>query len=228
MKIAVSGAHGVGKTTLAKSLAKKLNLPLVGEVARSVAQKQGYKNTGQIRDAERYDRYLFQQTVFITQLLEEEQRTSFVSDRSIFDPLAYFMYYDIDCEIFYIQASEWSKNYNLIINCPIPYDMEISNDGFRLTDCDSQKFVDIAIHQLLLHAECPVLWLKRDRDAWERESMEYIRKSMTNIVPCEEKLPADIESIAQLLKDDPRLLANVKTALERLDNDEMLNRGERE
>ncbi len=222
MKIAISGTHGVGKTTLAKSLAKKLNLPLIEEVARGVAQRYGFKNTEQIKKAENNKRYSFQHEVFYEQVAEESLKSSFISDRSVFDPLAYCLYYGIAIPDNWARMAELqSMSYDFIIYCPIPR-YEISDDGFRLTDKNSQQYIDTTTRILLNYARCPVLELGKNRDNWEDEVMECIRKRE------KEKLPAELEPIAQLLKDNPKLLANVKTALERLDNDEMRNRRERE
>ena len=175
MKIAISGAHGVGKTTLAKALAKELGLPLIEEVARGVAKKCGFKNTEQIRDADKTVKMFFQQNVFVEQqLAEAECFTGFISDRSIFDPLAYCMYYDIDHEVFRNNAIEWSENYDFIVYCPIP-DGGISDDGFRLTDEESQWFIGAALRWLLLSSKCSVLWLGKDRSKWESDVLEYIR-----------------------------------------------------
>ncbi|HHW42532.1 MAG TPA: AAA family ATPase [Desulfotomaculum sp.] len=41
MRIAITGTHGTGKTTLATELARKLGLPLITEQARRVAVNIG-------------------------------------------------------------------------------------------------------------------------------------------------------------------------------------------
>lgn len=175
MRIAISGAHGVGKTTLAKSLAGKLNLPLVEEVVRSVASDFGYKTTEEIRTAEMISKVKFQNAVFDRQI--EEETAHFVSDRSIFDCVGYCCLYKLPRDIVsYMrkEASKHSKKYDFIVYCPIPKD-DIISDGFRLTDKCSQRDVNFYIYALLMTAECPVLWLGENRDLWEEEVLEYIR-----------------------------------------------------
>lgn len=177
MRIAISGAHGVGKTTLAKSLAGKLNLPLVEEVARSVAKNRAYKTTEQIQKAVMLDKIIFQSEVFCSQVREEGKHWDFVSDRSIFDCVGYCSLYGLPFSLVCIMrdlAVGHSKNYDVIIYCPIPGN-NIDNDGFRLTDKRSQMDVGANIRSLLMTAECPVLWLGENRERWEEEVLEYIR-----------------------------------------------------
>ncbi len=177
MGIAISGAHGVGKTILAKSLAGKLNLPLVEEVARSVAKEQGYKTTEQIQNSEMLDKVIFQSSVFRSQVCEESKHWNFVSDRSVFDCVGYCFLYNLPSSLVCIMwdlAVEYSKNYDAIIYCPIPSEA-ITDDGFRLTSKQEQEKVDYHIAMLLKYANCPVLWLEENRDHWEEEVLEYIR-----------------------------------------------------
>lgn len=177
MKIAISGAHGVGKTTLAKSLAGKLRLSLVGEVARSVAGEFDYKTTEHIQNAEMLDKVIFQSEVFCSQVREESKHWDFISDRSIFDCVGYCSLYGLPFSLICIMrdlAIEHSKNYDTIIYCPIPSET-ISDDGFRLANKQEQEKVDFHISISLEFAKCPVLWLGENRDHWEEEVLEYIR-----------------------------------------------------
>lgn len=177
MRIAISGAHGVGKTILARSLAGKLNLPLVEEVARSVAGEQGYKTTEQVQKAAMIDKIIFQSEVFCRQVREESKHWDFVSDRSVFDCVGYCFLYNLPSSLVCIMrdiAIEHSKNYDAIIYCPIPGEA-ITDDGFRLTSKQEQEKVDFHISMLLDFAKCPVLWLGENRDHWEEKVLEYIR-----------------------------------------------------
>lgn len=175
MKIAISGAHGVGKTTLAGKLAKALALPQIEEVVRSVARDFGFRTTGQIQKSGLLDKCLFQNTLFVRQAVTEMQfKNGFVSDRSMLDFVAYCYLYNLPdhyVEILQKEALRHSEFYDLLVYCPIP-DVVLENDGFRLTDKDSQKVVDAAIRGLLNEAECPVIGLGIDRSSWEREVLE--------------------------------------------------------
>lgn len=197
MKIAISGAHGVGKTTLAKSLAVELNLPLIDEVARSVAEENGFKTTADIRDAIPLTRTFFQYSVFYRQIMKERYSYhEYISDRSIFDCVAYCILYDLHHDFISFlraEAIKHSSDYDFIVYCPIP-DGKISADGFRLTDKESQKFIDDSLRILLAFAKCPVLALGKSRDLWEEEVLEYIRgkKSERHLSCRNEVLSADI------------------------------------
>lgn len=87
MRVYFIGCHGSGKTTCARYVAKKHNLLLITEVARMVLSE----NELQV-DSLRYDMSTvndYQSSVFYRQLSEEQKYTSYVSDRSGLDSLAY-------------------------------------------------------------------------------------------------------------------------------------------
>jgi predicted ATPase len=87
MKIYFSGSHGSGKTTCARYVANKYNLPFISEVARMVLSEQELQV-----DTLRYDIALvdkYQTQVFHRQLEEEAKFEAFVSDRSAMDAMAY-------------------------------------------------------------------------------------------------------------------------------------------
>ncbi|MDR3591557.1 MAG: ATP-binding protein [Negativicutes bacterium] len=173
MKIAISGSHGVGKTTLAKALSEKLNYPMITEVARTVAKEMGFANTDQIRQADMETITRFQTRIFYDQMLAEhgyrEHLDNFISDRSIFDCVAYMILYGMDQKIidfFIASAAVMSGHYDLIIFCPVPLG-KIQNDGFRLTDKESQfKYGMILKDLLITKASCPVAYLHPSREKW--------------------------------------------------------------
>ena len=87
MRIYFSGSHAVGKSTLARYVSQKYNLPMITETARMILSEQELQIDNLRHDLEVVDRY--QQQVFDRQILEEQKHSSFVSDRSIIDVLAY-------------------------------------------------------------------------------------------------------------------------------------------
>jgi nicotinamide riboside kinase len=174
MKIAISGSHGVGKTTLAKALCAKLNYPMITEVARTVAKEMGFANTDQIRKADKDTITKFQRKIYVNQLLAESSylklpHENFISDRSVFDIIAYMVLYGLDDEIINIfteSAAKFSNHYDLIIYCPIPVGT-IANDGFRLTDKETQIQYSLILKDLLItRASCPVAYLHPAREQW--------------------------------------------------------------
>ena len=86
MRIYMSGSHSVGKSTLARFISKKYDLPIVTEVARSVLAEKELSLKDIRINIDSAD--LFQEEIFYRQIKEEQKYTSFISDRSI-DCLAY-------------------------------------------------------------------------------------------------------------------------------------------
>ena len=151
MKIAICGSHGVGKTTLAEALSKKLKLPLIKETAREV-----YALGLPLLSMVGYPSVRAQLAVFGLQLLREQQCSEFVSDRSILDGLAYFrVSYDEDDDIahrYWTMLVEFGReyakhNYDLLVYVPIEF--ELVPDGFRNLDGKLQSCIDAILCQLL-------------------------------------------------------------------------------
>ncbi|HEY5268669.1 MAG TPA: ATP-binding protein [Candidatus Saccharimonadales bacterium] len=87
MKIYFSGAHGVGKSTLARHVSKKHQLPMICEAARQILAEQELQIDVLRYDLDVVDSY--QKQVFERQLSEESKQESFVADRSLIDCLGY-------------------------------------------------------------------------------------------------------------------------------------------
>lgn len=86
MKIYLAGAHSSGKTTLARYISTKYNLPLITEVARSILAEEEM-NLKELRvNLDLVDSY--QEKIFQRQIQKEKELKNFVSDRSV-DCLAY-------------------------------------------------------------------------------------------------------------------------------------------
>ena len=87
MKIYICGSHAVGKSTLARYIAKTYNLNLVTEVARMVLSERETNLADLRHNLDEVDSYQLQ--VFRRQLEEEQKYLDFVSDRSCLDSAAY-------------------------------------------------------------------------------------------------------------------------------------------
>lgn len=86
MKIYFIGSHSVGKTTCARYVSEKYQIPMITEVARMILSEKELQ-----LDSLRYNLDLvddYQKQIFLRQLQEENKFSDFVSDRSI-DCLAY-------------------------------------------------------------------------------------------------------------------------------------------
>lgn len=145
MRIAISGAHGVGKSTLAVLLATELQLPLIEEVARTVAGEMGYMSTQDIVAANALDKQRFQNAVLDCQLNTEFRHYTrgFVSDRSVLDIAAYMAWYKLpEAREVKKNAIEYAwNNYELIFYIPLD-ERPAEDDGFRLVDRKSQEQID--------------------------------------------------------------------------------------
>ncbi len=148
LRIAFIGAHGTGKTTLAKVVSEKLNLPLIAEGVRE--KMVYYKNEG-------YDKYdldhyggvfqLFQDELLIERLFEENEKVHFISDRSTIDNFAYYATNQI-CKPLsektfkayeYLCLSQ-SKKYSHLFLVPVSFPAVA--DGVRETTYQSQIIIE--------------------------------------------------------------------------------------
>lgn len=87
MRIAIAGASGTGKTTLARAIAERYSLPINPVGARSVALSMGFDNPYDIDQAGR--RVEFQRRLFEEKRAWELANDRFVTDRSYLDNLTY-------------------------------------------------------------------------------------------------------------------------------------------
>lgn len=86
MRVYLTGAHSVGKSTLARYISKEYKLPFINEVARAVLSERELSLDSLRTDLDVADDY--QETIVMRQIKEEQRYREFVSDRS-FDGLAY-------------------------------------------------------------------------------------------------------------------------------------------
>ena len=176
IRIAVSGSHGIGKTTLVNKIATARQLPMINEVVRDVAKMLNYATTAQILTENHNSKLQFQSIVFNEQIGRESNYAGFVSDRSVFDPIAYGLYYGLSRYVmknWQEQAIKHSSSYDVIIYCPIPEE-SIEDDGFRLMDKEGEQAVDNYISALLSSAKCKVWWLSNDREKWSNEILQNL------------------------------------------------------
>lgn len=86
MKVYICGPHSSGKTTLARYISEKYNIPMITEVARQILSEKELHLESLRTNLEVVDSY--QTEIFYRQVEEEKKQDKFVSDRS-FDCLAY-------------------------------------------------------------------------------------------------------------------------------------------
>ncbi|HEY9756926.1 MAG TPA: ATP-binding protein [Oculatellaceae cyanobacterium] len=150
LRLIITGASGVGKTTLAEKLAPKLKLAIIPELGRAICEEMGYKYIGEIPDQEG-----FKQRVLDAQVQAETSLHSqgFIADRSTIDCWVLWQRWNIceamsyTTEAYYQKSAAQTKVYSKIIYVPPKFDPP--EDGFRWTDKDYQKQIDRLIRMTL-------------------------------------------------------------------------------
>jgi nicotinamide riboside kinase len=146
VRIAIIGSQSCGKTTLGRELSKKLDLPMISELARRW-------NIEKVSQTELID---IQKELLNLQIEEESKYEQFISDRSTIDNMSYWLHnvanivsYD-DNRQYKMKAIENVKTYShIFLLVPEFYPKD---DGFRNTDIIYQMRID-AIIQAILHLE---------------------------------------------------------------------------
>lgn len=152
MKIYFIGSHSTGKTSLARYVSNKYNLPFLNEVARTILVEKELQIDQLRTDLDLVDSY--QNDIFFKQIEQEKDRKEFVSDRS-FDCLAYAAQHS---RIFHklirtpelISYIESLKNSDVKLFFIRPSKITMKNDGVRETvNWDGVVAIDAMIKLLL-------------------------------------------------------------------------------
>lgn len=156
MKIAVSGSHSVGKTTLVEWISNFYSLPAIGEQARRLLSTK-YSFTEVENDLKLFKD--FQSEIISDQMdIEKQYESSFVVDRPFVDSLAYVeerLCKDRDDDMSYLEtyrskvfALHKRKHYDLIIHLCPSKDI-IMDDGNRNTNWIYVQMIDRLIDYYL-------------------------------------------------------------------------------
>ncbi|MBK9140941.1 MAG: ATP-binding protein [Candidatus Melainabacteria bacterium] len=155
-RIIITGASGVGKTTLVESLTPLLSLPVIPELGRRLCREMGYERIGDIPDQEG-----FKIEVLDAQIKAENELGSFLSDRSTIDCWVLWQRWNIcqamtyTSEDYYRKARGQAGTYTHIVYVPPMF--EPVEDGFRWTDRDYQQQIDRLVRTTIYD------WGLRDR-----------------------------------------------------------------
>jgi predicted ATPase len=142
-KIVLTGASGVGKTTLAKELAQRLGLPFIPEIGRQLCLAKGFQRIGDIPEGEQEN---FKREVLEAQIKHESDLSEFIADRSAIDCWVLWQRWNIctamtyDTESYYERARAQAESYSHIIYVPPLF--AIAEDEFRWTDADYIKQIN--------------------------------------------------------------------------------------
>lgn len=182
MKIGITGTHGTGKTTLAGRLADELKIPLIKERARTVAKRWGL-TPATIPEKNKYE---FQWEVLFEQIQQEEaHKSGFVSDRTVYDNLAYYraIWWHDSASNFYdwfnyqpeeVSLSHWNtfawSRYEKLVQENGKYDLvlvlkpewDLVDDGERHVEKSFQTSIELEIDTILnqyAKSQCEVVFL---------------------------------------------------------------------
>jgi nicotinamide riboside kinase len=142
-KIAIIGSQSTGKSTLGNQLSKKMNIPLIKELARK----------WDIEKATQTELIHIQKELLKLQIQEENRNGQFISDRSTIDNLSYWLHnvspiVDKEENALYIKtALDNVKNYShVFLLTPEFYPID---DGFRNTNIIYQLQIAEIINTIL-------------------------------------------------------------------------------
>ena len=172
MRIGICGAQGTGKSTLAKVLAKELQLPLITEQARLVAKRMGVVSESELRQRPKKEQIEFQINCLVQQIHAEcSHPGGFVSDRTTIDNAVYWVssvhndasYVD---RVRYLQEAQLNaRDYDLVVYCR-PFG-SVEDDGFRIPDNVYQREIDLLIRTFIIGWELKN-WVTVDGSLEER------------------------------------------------------------
>lgn len=152
LRIGLCGAQGVGKSTLAKLLAKELDLPLVMEQARKATELLSLDGLPNPQENPTLSR-AFQELCLVLQVQEETKHRQFISDRTTIDNALYFLMNNAfnthaeDAIHYYSRCATNAQKYDLVIYVPIEF--PIKDDGFRDYCPYNQRLADFYLRCLL-------------------------------------------------------------------------------
>jgi predicted ATPase len=180
-RIIVTGASGVGKTTLVEMLAPLLSLSVIPELGRKLCYDLGYERIGDIPEQEDFKRKVLE-----AQIDAENASGSFISDRSTIDCWVLWQRWNIcsamtyDTESYYNKAREQAQRYTHIIYVPPMF--EPVEDGFRWTEPDYQKQIDRFVRTTIYEwqlSDATYVVQSSDNDSRLKEVQHWLDKPLT-------------------------------------------------
>lgn len=149
VRIGICGAHGTGKSTLARRLSNELNIPLIEQVSRTV-KGMGYR-------INKNSDVLSQVAIWLGQLHEQLEYEHFITDRTLIDHFSYASWlnehkeFGIDKHIINAMGNITSNivqsQYSVIFYLPISWSLKAN--GIRSTDKRYQQEIDELILRYL-------------------------------------------------------------------------------
>ena len=165
MKIAFTGTHGTGKTTLARIISEDLKLPLIDNLAGRIWNMvtMGESNGG-ISSSGRDTLLRYQDSILRTYEFAEdyhyENSGGFITSRSVYDHYAYQQFIPSDEQIYIkgvgkadkdcydlIHLHERMINYDFIFFTPIEFEFDFKRKGFSQNRVEVGKFLEDALYK---------------------------------------------------------------------------------
>lgn len=150
MRIAIVGSHSTGKTTLLRLLSERLEISTLSEVAREMIAESD-KLPHHMTAAERGD---FQMGILREQIRRELAAEAFLSDRSVFDAVAYSFDTPSYGELLSAaKAHGDARPYDRIFFLPVEFPLE--GDGIRNQDEEYRLAVENELLKILERTGTP-------------------------------------------------------------------------
>lgn len=156
-KIAISGTSGVGKTTLAKYISEKYNIPFVTMSTKPLWDKLGITSHEDILKRSAEDKHWalqFQDLILDERERLDKENNTYVTDRGPIDNIVYFL---LQCSQYvtelnthsYIQRClELQKNITHQIILPFTEEVVLEQDNKRISNPYYQMTVDSVFSQV--------------------------------------------------------------------------------
>ncbi|PIU42974.1 MAG: hypothetical protein CO034_00565 [Parcubacteria group bacterium CG_4_9_14_0_2_um_filter_35_11] len=170
MKIAIVGSHSVGKTTLAKHLAQRLNCNYIPDIVREEAVKKGFT----INENTPPEVQLW--LVARQWELETVTPESWVADKSLFDYVVYgdLVLKDEDVKKVIRKIVQRVVRYDFVFYLPIEFPME--EDGIRSIDPEFQKEIDRRFRKCLDEFNIKYIVLSGSIEERVKQALDHISK----------------------------------------------------
>ncbi|VVC04611.1 Thymidylate kinase [Candidatus Burarchaeum australiense] len=152
-RVAITGAHSAGKTTLTLALAEKTGIPSIrGDTVRDIVRE---RFPGKLMENMTLpEKWIVEKANLDNRLRAEATQTNFVADGCTINSVVYALAYCGDAiktfpdyETFKTTALSNAHNYTHILY--LPSEIGLENDGFRPTSQDFREKVDRILDEIL-------------------------------------------------------------------------------